>query len=94
MMAPTTASTIPNVAKPMPEFLLMGPKCKLTALRGRGQPDERLAVGEAGLDGLGARRAQTGSHRQPSLSSQTIFLPSPARPDAPWSALRQNSPGS
>ncbi len=45
MMAPTTASTIPNVAKPMPEFLLMGPKCKLTALRGRGQPDERLAVG-------------------------------------------------
>ena len=35
-MAPTAASTSPKAAKPMPEFLLMGPKCRPTSPRGRG----------------------------------------------------------
>jgi len=38
--------------------------------------------------------AQTGSQRQPLLSSQTIASPSPATPCTPWSELRQYSPGS
>jgi hypothetical protein len=41
-----------------------------------------------------ARLAQEGSQRQPSLSSQVIASPSPATPETPWSAARQNSPGS
>jgi hypothetical protein len=36
----------------------------------------------------------TGSQRQPSLSSHSIVSPSPATPVVPWSSSRQNSPGS
>ena len=42
----------------------------------------------------GMHAAHDGSQRQPSLSSQVIAFPSPAIPDAPWSAARQYSPGS
>jgi hypothetical protein len=39
-------------------------------------------------------RAAAGSQRQPLLFAQIMFSPSPATPDAPWSLLRQNWPGS
>jgi allantoicase len=60
--------------------------------------DEGLAAirrrwDETGLS-TGRNGSYAGSQRQPSLSSQIILLPSPATPDAPWSLLRQNSPGS
>src|SRR6266487_1787828 len=40
-----------------------------------------------------AGRGQAGSHRQPLLFLHTIASPFAARPVAPWSELRQYSPG-